>query len=105
MLTGAALSRVWPHDRAHYFFFFSRARWNPDDLGLAAAKLVISLRLSRYITGRSGARGYPRDGRAGRAGRRCPAGTRTVSAPGRTATVSVRPGVTTSPSTSRGSTA
>jgi len=41
MLTGAALSRLWPHDRAHYFF--SRARWNPDDLGIAAAKLVTGL--------------------------------------------------------------
>ena len=41
MLTGAGLSRLWPHDRAHHFF--SRARWNPDDLGMAAAKLVISL--------------------------------------------------------------
>ena len=41
MLTGAGLSRLWPHDRARYFF--SRARWNPDDLGIAAAKLVIGL--------------------------------------------------------------
>jgi hypothetical protein len=41
MLTGAGLSRAWPHDRAHYFF--SRARWNPDELGLAAARLVVSL--------------------------------------------------------------
>ena len=41
MLTGAGLSRLWPHDRAHSFF--SRARWNPDDLGLTAAKLVVSL--------------------------------------------------------------
>jgi hypothetical protein len=41
MLTGAGLSRIWPHDRAHYFF--SRARWNPDDLGIAAARLVIAL--------------------------------------------------------------
>jgi hypothetical protein len=41
MLTGAGLSRLWPHDRAHYFF--SRARWNPDDLGIAVAKLVISV--------------------------------------------------------------
>jgi hypothetical protein len=41
MLTGAGLSRLWPHDRAHYFF--SRARWNPDDLGLAAARMVVSL--------------------------------------------------------------
>jgi hypothetical protein len=41
MLTGAGLSRLWSHDRAHYFF--SRARWDPDDLGIAAAKLVIGL--------------------------------------------------------------
>jgi hypothetical protein len=41
MLTGAGLSRIWPHDRAHYFF--SRARWNPDDLGIAVARLVIAL--------------------------------------------------------------
>ena len=41
MLTGAGLSRVWPHDRAHYFF--ARARWNADDLGIAVAKLVIWL--------------------------------------------------------------
>ena len=40
MLSGAGLSRAWPHDRAHWFF--SRARWNPDDLGLAAARLVVS---------------------------------------------------------------
>ena len=41
MLTGAGLSRLWPHDRVHYFF--SRARWSPGDLGLRAAKLVIAL--------------------------------------------------------------
>ena len=41
MLTGAGLSRAWSHDRAHCFF--SRARWNPDDLGITVAKLVISL--------------------------------------------------------------
>jgi hypothetical protein len=41
MLTGAGLSRIWPHDRAHYFF--SCARWNPDDLGIAAARLVVAL--------------------------------------------------------------
>jgi hypothetical protein len=41
MLTGAGLSRKWAHDRAHGFF--SRARWNPDDLGTCAARLVISL--------------------------------------------------------------
>src|SRR5436309_12164411 len=41
MLAGAGLSRIWPHDRAHRFF--ARARWNPDDLGLAVAKLVVAL--------------------------------------------------------------
>ncbi len=41
MLTGAGLSRIWPHDRAHSFF--SRARWDPDDLGLAAARLVVAV--------------------------------------------------------------
>ena len=38
----AGLARLWLlHDRAH--FFFSRARWNPDDLGLAVARLVALL--------------------------------------------------------------
>ena len=41
MLAGAGLARAWPHDRAHYFF--ARARWNPDDLGLAVARLVVLL--------------------------------------------------------------
>ena len=41
MLAGAGLSRIWPHDRAHRFF--ARARWDPDDLGLAVAKLVVAL--------------------------------------------------------------
>jgi hypothetical protein len=41
MLMGAGLSRAWPHDRAHYFF--SRARWDPGDLGVAVARLVIGL--------------------------------------------------------------
>jgi len=40
MLAGAGLSRAWPHDRAHYFF--ARARWQPGDLGLALARLVVS---------------------------------------------------------------
>ena len=39
MLAGAGLSRS--HDRAHWFF--SRARWDADALGLAAALLVVSL--------------------------------------------------------------
>jgi DDE superfamily endonuclease len=41
MLTGAGLSRAWSHDRVHYFF--SRACWNPDDLAIAVARLVIAL--------------------------------------------------------------
>ena len=40
MLTGAGLSRLWPHDRAHWFF--ARARWSVDDLGLAVAKLAVA---------------------------------------------------------------
>ena len=41
MLAGAGLPRDWPHDRAHWFL--ARARWSADDLGLAAAKLVVKL--------------------------------------------------------------
>jgi SRSO17 transposase len=41
MLLGAGLARAWPHDRAHYFF--ARARWQADDLGLAVARLVVPL--------------------------------------------------------------
>src|SRR5215475_5554383 len=41
MLAGAGLARAWPHDRAHYFF--ARARWEADELGLAAARLVVAL--------------------------------------------------------------
>jgi hypothetical protein len=41
MLEGAGLSRLWPHDRAHSFF--SRARWKPDELRLAVARLAVSL--------------------------------------------------------------
>lgn len=41
MLSGAGLTREWSHDRAHRFF--SRARWDPDELGVAAARLVVSL--------------------------------------------------------------
>jgi DDE superfamily endonuclease len=41
MLLGAGLSRVWPHDRAHYFF--AAARWEADELGLAVARLVVRL--------------------------------------------------------------
>ncbi len=38
MLLGACLQHLWPHDRAHHFF--SRARWQIDELGLATARLV-----------------------------------------------------------------
>jgi hypothetical protein len=41
MLAGAGLASCWSHDRAHWFF--SRARWSPDELGLAVAKLVVAL--------------------------------------------------------------
>src|SRR6185437_3715104 len=41
MLAGAGLARLWPHDRAHWFF--SRARWDADELGLAVARLVVAL--------------------------------------------------------------
>jgi hypothetical protein len=41
MLSGTGLSWAWPHDRAHWFF--SRARWDPDELGLAATRLVAGL--------------------------------------------------------------
>jgi hypothetical protein len=44
MLTGAGLSRTWAHHRAHYFF--ARARWNPDDLAVALARLAVSLLVS-----------------------------------------------------------
>jgi hypothetical protein len=38
VLLGAGVSRAWPHDRAHYFF--ARAHWDADELGLAVALLV-----------------------------------------------------------------
>jgi hypothetical protein len=39
MLLGAGLTRMWPHDRAHYFF--ARARWSADQLGLALAHVIV----------------------------------------------------------------
>jgi len=39
MLVGARLSGVWEHSRAHRFF--SRARWQPDRLGLTLAALIV----------------------------------------------------------------
>jgi hypothetical protein len=41
MLTGAGLSRIWTHDRAHYFF--ARAVWSPEQLGVALARMVVRL--------------------------------------------------------------
>jgi len=41
MLLGAGLGRCWPHDRAHYFF--ARAAWDLDQLGLAVARLAVGL--------------------------------------------------------------
>ncbi|HXZ75926.1 MAG TPA: transposase [Streptosporangiaceae bacterium] len=41
MLTGAGLSQVGRHDRAHRFF--SHARWSAESLGLALARLVAKL--------------------------------------------------------------
>ncbi|MFH9349623.1 transposase [Kitasatospora sp. NPDC017646] len=39
MLAGAGLTRTWSHDRAHTFF--SRARWNPDILGVSLSHLIV----------------------------------------------------------------
>ncbi len=41
MPMGAGLSRVWPHHPAHRFF--SHAVWSPEQLGLALARLVVTL--------------------------------------------------------------
>jgi DDE superfamily endonuclease len=41
MLAGADLGWCWPHDRAHYFF--ARAAWDLDELGLAVARIVVAL--------------------------------------------------------------
>ncbi|MCA1600505.1 MAG: transposase, partial [Acidobacteria bacterium] len=41
MLAGAGCARIWAHDRAHRFF--AHTRWSPDQVGLALARLVISL--------------------------------------------------------------
>ena len=41
MLLGGCLQHAWPHDRAHYFF--ARARWELDELGLAVAQLAVTV--------------------------------------------------------------
>src|SRR5207302_8843438 len=38
MLTGAGLSRLWHHSRAHWFF--SHARWNVEHVGLVLVGLI-----------------------------------------------------------------
>ncbi len=55
MLTGAGLAQVWPHDRAHWFF--SRARWNPDERpapgcslpGRPAPEAATNVRIERLV--------------------------------------------------------
>jgi len=39
MLTGAGLSRLWSHHRAHRFF--SHARWSPQDVSAVLTRLVV----------------------------------------------------------------
>jgi hypothetical protein len=41
MLTGAGLSQVWRHDRAHRLF--SHARWSGNELGLALTRMLVTL--------------------------------------------------------------
>jgi hypothetical protein len=40
MLTGAGLARIWHHCRAHRFF--STARWQPHQVGLLLAELIVT---------------------------------------------------------------
>jgi len=40
MLTGAGLAGVWHHSRAHWFF--GRARWSADALGLVLVRVVVA---------------------------------------------------------------
>jgi len=41
MLLGAGLAQVWHHSRAHRFF--SRVRWDPDQVALVLLRLVVEL--------------------------------------------------------------
>ena len=43
MLTGAGLSHIWSHHRVHRFF--SRAAWQPRQLGLTLSAAVIEILL------------------------------------------------------------
>ena len=47
MLTGAGLARAWPHDRARAFF--SRTRWNVDNLGIVLAHLIVTTLLLQGV--------------------------------------------------------
>ncbi|HUY47123.1 MAG TPA: transposase [Streptosporangiaceae bacterium] len=47
MLLGACLQRAWPHDRMRYFF--ARARWQVDELGIAVARLVVEILAGRVL--------------------------------------------------------
>jgi DDE superfamily endonuclease len=40
MLTGAGLSRLWHHSRAHWFF--SHARWSTEQVGLVLVGLIVA---------------------------------------------------------------
>src|SRR5947207_5674510 len=40
MLTGAGLSRLWHHSRAHWFF--SHARWSTERVGLVLVGLIVA---------------------------------------------------------------
>ncbi|MPZ81045.1 MAG: tyrosine-type recombinase/integrase [Actinophytocola sp.] len=40
MITGAGLTRIWRHGRAHRFF--STARWSPQQMGLVVAQLIVT---------------------------------------------------------------
>ena len=54
MLAGAGLGWCWPHDRAHYFF--ARAAWELDELGLAVAQLAVALLVPAGGGGHGGGR-------------------------------------------------
>ncbi|WP_329580705.1 transposase [Streptomyces sp. NBC_01361] len=72
MPTGAGLARGWPHDRAHAFF--SRTRWNVDNLGIVLAHLIvrtllpqgaaITVAVDDTLFNRSGKNAWQHDGAA-----------------------------------------
>jgi hypothetical protein len=72
MPTGAGLARGQPHDRAHAFF--SRTRWNVDNLGIVLAHLIvrtllpqgaaITVAVDDTLFNRSGKNAWQHDGAA-----------------------------------------